>query len=156
MTKLTGFLNNTPTVEKPPHLQSYASGDGSLSFVYIDSNGKATGQRVTRAQAEQHLKDNFSDSRDWKIQEINGLLYLVRNIERVNGFTLRFKDRMYRYSVNLATLGNNASVTVHDLEIKTYTIWNTTSGDDGCWEKVLNYSTLAAIKFFLNHEDELK
>jgi hypothetical protein len=42
-----------------------------------------------------------------------------------------------------------SQVIAHDLDVRTW-MW------DGKWEKVINHNTLAAIKFFLNHEKELK
>lgn len=125
-------------------LKVYASGNGALSFAWIE-NGLAAGH-VTMTHARRFLSTVEGKrlvANGFQLLKINTLPCLATVFERVNADTLRLNGHDYRYSfVNDDVLFHIDPVSDHNLVINS----------DG---PVVNMNTRAGIRFYLNNEKQI-
>lgn len=115
-------------------LNCYASGDGSISFVFHSNIFKeASPLRVTSRDVDAFLERRPELKRMKKVY-IGGAFKLCQPVSRVSTDELSVNGRSYRYMV----------AGKFDLRV-----FNERD------EEVLNMNILGAIRFFLEHEEEL-
>ena len=119
-------------------LNAYASGDGSISFVW-SRFGTATGEPVTPTHVSLWQKE-FNRFTTLKIMNTKGGVKLYNPVTRIDGNTLVMNNRIYTYK-------KDESVTACDL----YTVFDK--------EDSLPFSdgnvTAMQINFFLRNEQEI-
>jgi len=117
-------------------LCSYASGDGSISFVFQDRDGKASNSlKVSKRDVLEFLE--IGKGRRFKFWNIfkNGPHYhLFQTVKRLNHDELEFNGKIYRYAK------------VHEQFFHILS-------DDG--DEVKNLSIKAALMFFVNNEQAI-
>src|SRR4051812_44572469 len=80
-------------------LQCYAPGDGSLSFVFQDHKGNATGDKVTRRDVLAFLEQRRPDLKTWTIVNLHGHGFkLFKPVTRTAPDEVQLDNRCYRYT----------------------------------------------------------
>jgi len=113
----------------PKRLNIYASGDGSLSFVW-DQQGKACGKMVSMYYAEQAIKRKPGVYDDFRLVDMHGPR-LIPDVKRIADNILQFSGKAY--------IQKGGEFYIH------------IEADNGL-HLVKNISAISALKFFLEHE----
>ncbi len=139
-------------------LNCYASGDGSLSFVWASTKHPCpcTGREVTRQDVEDYLnsEEGAHYKRDgWRIWQRgpwpNGTgpdFSLIAPVKRIDDNTLEYKGN--RYTVAVSERHENG-------EVGDYAMTVTTVVEGIGTIDVKNWSTRAALRHFLSNEKNL-
>jgi hypothetical protein len=138
-------------------LLTYAPGDGAISFVWLDENGKATGRRVRRYEINYYLRTEDGKSwleRGFKIAWDGNFWRLIPDIvlipdgvkfyRTIDG--LRLRGNEYRVTI-LHRKYPNLRIGPHEIEVKNHPIpvgWRVN-------HPVRHLSTLMNICFYLNN-----
>lgn len=135
-------------------LHCYASGDGALHFCW-QRDGKATGRKVTTADAKAYLKSKEARSlhdEGWRVVTIDGAHpVLVAPVKRVGDNQLESKGVVFTYTIDETNV-----FWYRDRELVDNALRITFDHPDLGTRDVINYSTRARIRHFLNHEQDLK
>jgi len=120
-------------------LKHYASGDGSLSFVW-DNRGKATGDAVTMKDAQAFMAANFDFFEGWKLLDRYGIPKAYKPVERISFDVVAIGTmrRYYRYVMGPRGLD------IYEL------------GQDNDTYHVKNLNIIGQIQFFLENEGLIK
>jgi len=129
-------------------LNCYASGDGSLSFVWtrynlMTGNREAIGEPVTMEDARafmQSIEWSRPTHEVWRLLELNGMPCVYQPVKRVAPDAVVFpgSDRVYHYLKHSE---------------QWFEVW--THDPDGERIEVENLSMKARIRFFVNNEAEV-
>ena len=139
-------------------LHVYASGDGALHFNWADPKGVSTSRRVKRWHCLRFLRTKEGKrlmDKGYKLFNINTQWQLVSTVVRKNKNTLCVDGETYTYTHTPLSPRNGHEV--WDCDFTVYAKYpayaRRISGDK---YEVKNWSIRAVIRFFLNHESELK
>jgi hypothetical protein len=123
-------------------LTHYASGDGSLSFVYQDKQGNATADRVTLRDINHYLNHREPQliKEGWKLGKVSSHQnpILFKPCKRIGKDELELwpTKELVKYSNKT----KNNHITLHDLTDN---------------EEIHNVNIKSQVLFYLNHEQEL-
>lgn len=141
-------------IKKCPHcgqrirnkMHSYSSGSGCLTLTWREGTREAPtlSRVVTRADAERHLNSKENKhlvQRNWLPVFINGKWVLARHVKRTGPDRLRISGHTYRYSRDGFALTVTFKVRVRGKMVE---------------RTMPNESVRMVIRYFLEHEQELK
>lgn len=114
-------------------LHCYASGDGSLSFVYQNLDGKATGDAVSRRDVEAFVRERRPDLSGWVILNLYGQFKLFEAVTRTAPDEVQYKGLSFRYAK------------LHEQSFEIF---------DNDNRPINNFNIKGAIMFYVNHERE--
>lgn len=120
-------------------LVPYASGDGSLSFVFDKKyGGEASGVRVTMRDVVAFLESHKGQYKGWKpIKMGGGIIKAYRPMERLAADELLFDGKSYFYTRNpLVNAWNDYTIYIED--------------ESGKNQEVRNENIKSAISFWLD------
>lgn len=141
-------------------LHTYSSGDGCLTLTWREDtrNAPSSGRQVTRQDALRSLTSYENANlaaRNWLPVLINGKWVLARHVKRIGPNRLRISGHSYDYKINMLR-ADSGRVEDYNLET-TFKGWRLAKGSWKYPTQVLkNGSIRMVIRFFLNHEMELK
>lgn len=118
-----------------PILQSYASGDGSINFVWTDLQGNALPDKPTMAEVFNHVYQEGSAETKYKGFRLvwhNHAPLLIPDVKRLSATTLEYMGVVY--------LSWNDKYYVKD-------------DRKDSWERTFNLSLIAALNFFEANEN---
>jgi len=128
--------------ENSANLTTYASGDGSLSFVFDKRfSREASGVKVSFRDADIFIKNN-PELKDWKIIKIsNGIIKAYQPVQRVSEDELNFKGKSFFYQKNkFITAYNKYDFFMEDLK--------------GEMTEVKNMNIISALSFWLDNVED--
>jgi hypothetical protein len=141
-----------------PRLNCYATGDGALSFCWLEGN-LATGQWTTLADAQAYLNNDpdgrHYKERGWTLHVINGLVRLVGPVRRVNENTLHDGDEPAGEVTYEVTDAEDLAHFRQHRDYNTAFYFTVPDRPDLGKLRVKNWSIIARCCFFLNHEKAL-
>lgn len=130
-------------------LNCYASGSGSLSFVWIDKEtNQCVNRRVTKTDVKRYVASQKKQGKkigNWIIFDLGKEWQLVAPIKRLSESMLEVEKEVFEYSVNKE--GGDSEIRWHHL-----TVWKE---DETRRYEVKHISTRSSILFYLNHEAEI-
>ena len=138
------------------YLRSYASGDGSISFVWVgdsDRNGPSFSEWVTESDVSEFIRqaeEEKSTWEGWDIVDVGGThphIKLARNVERPfhTSQQLTMEGKTYHYQTPDRRVESNDDGFHH-------TGSNTEFHTGGSTVPVQNDAVILALCFFLNNE----
>jgi hypothetical protein len=141
------------------HLHCYAPGDGALAFCWAKSEHPypTVSNPITPGIVRKFLKHSQGKhfaQKNYEIHQIENRIRLVAPVRRVSKDTLQINGKIYVYTLNPALIENGKLVNFDAFHVTTQVQGNTYYPSDVV--EVKNYSTLGELRFFLNHEHELK
>ena len=129
----------------------YSSGDGCLTLTWREDTRYApsTGRKVTKQDAIRGLtfEDHLAD-RNWLPVLINGKWVLARHVKRIGPNRLRISGHSYDYKINMLRADSG--------RVEDYNLETTFKRGKYPTQILKNGSIRMVIRFFLNHEMELK
>lgn len=132
-------------------LKSYASGDGSIFFVWVrenDRNGSALDEYVTESDVSEFLREPENEKKweGWDILDLGSgcvpRMVLAADVERP-----------FHSSYKLVMGGNTYRYACHSQVVGPYHSERTTSFYDEDNRVVVNASIVSSLCFFLNNEE---
>jgi hypothetical protein len=150
-------------------LHSYSSGNGCLTLTWREdtSEGVSTSRKVTKRDVERLLASKFEKhlaDRNWLPVFINGKWVLARHVKRIGPNRLRISGHSVDYAVDTRFKNSRFSAFVEEVdlvsafveEVDLVTTFKVKRNGKTIDSPMLNSSIRMVIRFFLNHEEELK
>jgi hypothetical protein len=129
-------------------LNCYASGDGSLGFVWARTGHPrtCTNRKVTRGDVQGYLDGDGWRMRErgWRIWEDYGQFHLVAPVRRIDATTLELEGK--RFEITNCEMADGRVVR-HNFSVSVFA--------GGKVRDVRSISTLASLAHFVEHESRL-
>jgi hypothetical protein len=138
-------------------LESYSSGSGCLSLTwrYNIKNSPSSTRTVTHKDAIRHLvKEYHLANRNWLPVFVNDRWALARHVKRLGPNRLGISGHSYTYEIDTTHFKDFKFKDVNEVNLKTW--FTMRVGGKTKQFELFNLSTRMAIRFFLNHEKQLK
>jgi hypothetical protein len=137
-------------------LRTYASGDGSLSFCWFNTQtNNATGTTVMKSHITCYMKTKEGKrlaANDWTPMLINWQWRLVKPCKLVSMGVLKLDKTLFYFSIKGKDVNSFEKIMDSDMDIA----FKPKGMPAGTRHNLLNQSTRAVIRFYLNHIEAIE